>query len=125
MLTKIHRWGHGRYETIGSLCVSSLLLIAGYTIGISSYNSFKATFSSSITNDESTLLLNSLGCGMLVLSLLSKEWLYRVTIKLGKKYNSSTLIANAWHHRSDALSSLMALVGFAGRLIEYIFILLF
>lgn len=119
----ICRWGHGRYETIGSLCVSSLLLVAGYTIGVSSYNSFKTTFSTQ-TNDETTLLLNSLGCGVLILSLLSKEWLYRVTVKIGKKYNSSTLIANAWHHRSDALSSLMALVGFAGRLIKYIYIYL-
>lgn len=41
-----------------------------------------------------------------------------MTLKVGEKYNSSTLIANAWHHRSDALSSLMALVGFGGRLIK-------
>lgn len=113
----IIRWGHGRFETIGSLAVSSLLIIAGYTIGVSSYHSFYDLFVNNQTIASSSLM-NTLGCSVLFASLISKEILFRMTLKIGEKYNSSTLIANAWHHRSDALSSLMALVGFGGRLIK-------
>ena len=44
-------------------------------------------------------------------SIISKEWVYRITAKVGDKYNSQVIIANAWHHRTDALSSVIAVIG--------------
>lgn len=60
-------------------------------------------------------LLDSLGVGVLVLSVGMKEWLYRQTMKIATKTDSSVLKANAWHHRVDALSAVVALVGLSGR----------
>ena len=62
-------------------------------------------------------LLDSLGVGVLVLSVGMKEWLYRQTMKIAVKTDSSVLKANAWHHRVDALSAIVALVGLSGRVI--------
>ena len=60
-------------------------------------------------------LLDSLGVGVLVLSVGMKEGLYRQTMKIATKTDSSVLKANAWHHRVDALSAVVALVGLSGR----------
>lgn len=60
-------------------------------------------------------LLDSMGVGILVLSVGMKEWLYRQTMKIAVKTDSSVLKANAWHHRVDALSAIVALVGLSGR----------
>lgn len=56
-----------------------------------------------------------LSYGILVASMASKEWIYHLTENLSKKLNSPVLHANAWHHRTDALSSVIALIGVAGK----------
>ena len=61
------------------------------------------------------VLLDSMGVGILVLSVGMKEWLYRQTMKIAVKTDSSVLKANAWHHRVDALSAIVALIGLSGR----------
>ena len=62
-------------------------------------------------------LLDSLGVSVLVLSIGLKEWLFRQTMKIAIKTDSSVLKANAWHHRVDALSAIVALIGLSGRVI--------
>ena len=49
-----------------------------------------------------------------IISIGIKEWLFRETVKVGEETNSNLLIANAWHHRSDAYSSIVALLGISG-----------
>ena len=61
--------------------------------------------------------LHPLALGIALGSILCKELLYRYTLRIGKKINSGVLIANAYHHRSDAASSAVALVGIAGSLV--------
>ncbi|MFB0933948.1 MAG: cation transporter, partial [Pseudomonadales bacterium] len=59
--------------------------------------------------------------GLLValISIAGKEWLYQITARLGKKTNSRLLQANAWHHRTDALSSILVFIGIGAALVGY------
>lgn len=107
-----HDYGHGKYETFASLIVGVLLAIVG--IGLL-YNGVAKTIDF-FCGEE----LRSPGYIALVaaiLSIVSKEWLYRYTVVEGKRLNSPALIANAWHHRSDALTSVAALAGIGGAMI--------
>ena len=60
-------------------------------------------------------LLDSLGVGILLASVGLKEWFFQATMKIARKTDSSVLKANAWHHRVDALTAIVALVGLSGR----------
>ena len=73
---------------------------------------------------SSNSVLNGLGIGVLLASVGMKEWLYQQTMKIAKKTDSSVLKANAWHHRVDALSAVVALVGLSGRVNTFFFIFL-
>ena len=101
-----HPYGHARFETFGTFFLGVLLvLVAAYIVYESS--------------ERMTLLDNYQvpGWPALMAALLSigaKEWLFRVTIKLGKKHGSRLLQANAWHHRTDSLSSVIVLIGILG-----------
>ena len=64
--------------------------------------------------------LNGMGIGVLVASVGMKEWLYQQTMKIAKQTDSSVLKANAWHHRVDALTAIVALVGLSGRVLFWI-----
>lgn len=109
---KCHNYGHGKYETIATAIISIVLAAVGYKI-----------FKSGIVN---VLLIikgeNIPKPGLIALiaasvSIVFKELLYRYTIITGKKINSSAIIANAWHHRSDAFSSIGTLIGIGGAII--------
>lgn len=63
-------------------------------------------------------LLDSIGVGILVSSIGLKEWLFQSTMKIARKTDSSVLKANAWHHRVDALTAVVALVGLSGRVLD-------
>ena len=73
---------------------------------------------------SSNSILNGLGIGVLLASVGMKEWLYQQTMKIAKKTDSSVLKANAWHHRVDALSAVVALVGLSGRVNTFFFVFL-
>lgn len=64
---------------------------------------------------NSNNILNGMGIGVLVASIGMKEWLYQKTMNVAKQTDSSVLKANAWHHRVDALTAVVALVGLSGR----------
>lgn len=104
-----HHFGHGKFETFSALLVGVLLAFAGVVIGRDSFMMFLAVY----RGEE----LTAPGIGALfvaILSIIVKEVLYRYTLKAGKKINSASVIANAWHHRSDAFSSIGASIGIAG-----------
>jgi cation diffusion facilitator family transporter len=94
---KEHPYGHGRFETLTNIFIGVILAIVGIGIGWDSINSI---------GNEAKTNPGMLAFGAAIASILVKEILYRWTVIQAKKINSRALHANAWHHRSDALSSL-------------------
>ncbi len=114
---KDHPYGHARFETFGTLILGGLLIcLAAFLV----YDSIirLLTIESYQTPTWPALVA-------VFLSIATKEWLYRVTVKLGKKTRSQLLEANAWHHRTDALSSIIVLIGIGGALIGFAMLELF
>ena len=109
---KGHDYGHGKYETLATAITGLLLLCVGFGIfwnGASSIYTF-------LRGGQ----LESPGVVALVaalVSIVSKEILYQYTVIQGKKLNSQAVIANAWHHRSDALSSIGTAIGIGGAIL--------
>ena len=97
-----------QFESIGSLCIA--LILAG-TGGVAAHNSVSALFAEAATADTS---LSLYVMSAAVISIAAKEALFRATLRVAEQEHSLVLAANAWHHRSDALSSIVALVGVAG-----------
>ena len=100
---KSHPYGHGRIETFSAVSVAVVLVVVG--AGMIYY----ATIA--IAKDKPTTPYIAVGVAATV-SIAVKEWLYRVTKKAAVRSHSTALYANAWHHRSDALSSIAVLIGF-------------
>lgn len=101
-----HPYGHGRFETLATVFVAVLLLAAGAGIAIDAlFGLFKP---------ERLGSPGFLALGAALASLLIKEALYRRTMTVARRTRSALLAANAWHHRSDALSSGVALLGILG-----------
>ena len=105
-----HPYGHGRAESIGTTAVGIIIIFAGIGLAYEGWN---------IIQSESPPIPEPIAAGMALVSIFIKEWLFRYTYSVGKKSNSSLLIANAWHHRSDAISSIAALVGIIGSMMGY------
>lgn len=107
-----HAYGHGKYETLASVIVGIMLGIVG--IGLA-WNGTEKTiaFFKGVPIESPTYL----ALAAAIISIISKEALYRYTVKAGKNLNSPAQVANAWHHRSDALTSIATLAGIGGALI--------
>lgn len=105
-----HPYGHRRFETVATLGLAMILAIVGIGIVVDAF--WRLNNPSVLTHD--TLLLS-----IVALSIFSKEVLFWATIKIAKTHKSDMLKANAWHHRSDALSSIVVLVGIFGSLNGY------
>lgn len=104
-----HDYGHGKYETLATAIIGIILFFVG--VGIL----YNGTTSVIDTLGGKTLVKPSIWALIVAaISILSKELLYRYTIYKGKHLNSQALTANAWHHRSDALSSIGTLIGIGG-----------
>lgn len=101
-----HPYGHGRIETLAT--VSLGMVLAGIGIGIA-YGAIQRL-------DEPDVLLEfSVVAGLVALaSVISKEWIYRYTMAAARRLRSEMLMANAWHSRSDAFSSIVVMIGIAG-----------
>ena len=127
-----HPYGHGRFEAVGALLIAILLGSAAVGFGHHAYDGLAAAMAASASAASAvgaagagaagaghvhglmTGIPGSIALVAAAVSILSKELLYRATAVVGNRLNSQVLIANAWHHRSDALSSIVALVGIAG-----------
>lgn len=104
-----HPYGHERLECVVSLILANILLLVGAGIG---YNGIKDLM------DPSALAVpGALALAAAVVSLVAKEALFWYTRAAAKKINSVSLMAEAWHHRSDALSSIGSFVGILGAIL--------
>ncbi|MBR5475247.1 MAG: cation transporter [Bacteroidaceae bacterium] len=106
---KSHNYGHGKYETLATAIIGTVLLFVGTSIFINSAKSIIV-----FCNGKPIEAPGILALAAAFISIVSKEILYQYTIYKGRKINSKAVIANAWHHRSDALSSVGTLIGIGG-----------
>ena len=107
-----HSFGHGKFETLATLIVSVILLAVGADLMAGGVKSIIAVVSGEVLPKPGYIALAAA-----IVSIVAKEILYRVTVRKGQKVNSPVVIANAWHHRSDAFSSVGALVGIGGAIL--------
>jgi len=106
---KDHDYGHGKYETLATSFIGVALLCVGlYILYSGSYRTWAAFNGAPIEQPGIVALLAAL------FSIMLKEWTYRFTVKVGKEVQSQAVIANAWHHRSDSLSSIGTAIGIGG-----------
>ena len=102
---KEHPYGHERFECVAAIVLAVVLLVTGLLIG---RNALEQIISRDFSGSEAPGLLALVAA---VVSIVSKEAMYWYTRYYAKKLDSGALMANAWHHRSDALSSVGALIG--------------
>ena len=104
-----HPYGHGKFEAVGSLFLSLTLIGTGIGVGAMANNNLIDILSRQRRGAIVSHQIPSLpALAMALLSVVSKEWLFRVTRVVGQRLQSQVVIANAWHHRSDAYSSILA-----------------
>lgn len=101
-----HDYGYGKYETLASIIVSLALAVVGAGILVSSIRAIRV-----LANGGELPRPGAVALIAAVVSIVVKEALYRYTVRVGRRIQSPSVVANAWHHRSDALSSLGTLAG--------------
>lgn len=104
-----HRYGHGKYETLATAIIGIVLFAVGIGLLVGGATKVADVLNGAILPAPSMIALIAAA-----VSIVSKEILYRYTVRVGKNLNSQAVVANAWHHRSDAFSSIGTLVGVAG-----------
>lgn len=100
-----HPYGHERMECVAAIILAMLLAIVGAGIGLAGIKKIAAG------NYDKLVIPGLLPLAAAVISIVVKEWLFWYTRAVAKKINSGALMADAWHHRSDALSSIGSFVG--------------
>lgn len=103
-----HDYGHGKYETLATIIISLALAAVGAGILLNSIRAIRIVLDGGLLPRPGAVALIAA-----LVSIVAKEILYRYTIREGRRVESPSMIANAWHHRSDALSSLGTLAGIA------------
>ena len=106
-----HPYGHRRFETIATVILGVSLITIGGLISWSVMNR--------MAHPEHLPVPNAMGLGIAAVSILVNEWLYHYTKRIAKKTRSKLLMANAWHQRSDAISSLVVLFGIGAVMLGY------
>ncbi|MGM9736304.1 MAG: cation diffusion facilitator family transporter [Candidatus Cryptobacteroides sp.] len=109
---KGHDFGHGKFETLATLMVSLILLLVGVKLMATGITSILT-----VLNGGTIPVPGYIALAAAAISIIAKEVLYHATAKVGKEVDSPVVIANAWHHRSDALSSIGSLIGIGGAII--------
>ncbi len=104
-----HKYGHGKYETFATLLISLALLLVGGGIMYSGIKNCIKALNGELLAEPGMLALYAA-----LISIVLKEGLYRYTKIAGEKIDSQAVIANAWHHRSDAFSSVGTALGISG-----------
>lgn len=105
---KDHPYGHERLECVAAIVLATILAATGLGIGYSAVTKILAG------NYENLAVPGILALVAAIVSIIVKEAMYQYTKAYARKIDSSALMADAWHHRSDALSSVGALIGIAG-----------
>lgn len=109
---KDHDYGHGKYETMASSIIGIALLLVGAAI---CYDGVRRI--ASVVHGHALEQPGFIALVAALLSIALKEWAYRFTARVGRRLGSPAVIANAWHHRSDALSSVGTAVGIGGAIV--------
>lgn len=100
-----HPYGHGRAETVTTLILSILLIITGFEFFKESVFKLK---------EDSHITINPLLIVVVVVSIILKEWMARFALYLGKRIKSDALIADAYHHRFDSITTFVVLISIVG-----------
>ena len=106
---KHHSYGHGKFETFATFLISIALFAVAAFLFVDALKKIISSLNGAVLMRPTYLALS-----MAAVSVVAKEILFRYTQKIGKKIDSATVIANAWHHRSDSFSSIAAFAGIAG-----------
>ena len=106
-----HPYGHRRFETIATVILGISLIAIGGAITWSVMNR--------MTHPEHLPVPNAIGLGIALVSILVNEWLYHYTKRIARQTRSKLLLANAWHQRSDAISSIVVLFGIGAVMLGY------
>ncbi|MFO7965650.1 MAG: cation diffusion facilitator family transporter [Desulfobacterales bacterium] len=104
-----HHFGHGRIETMASAGVGLVLLATGAFIGVEAITDI---YEKQIRHPTITAIAGA------AVSIVLKEAMYRYTVYIGKRLGNQLIIANAWHHRTDSLSSIAVLIGVTGAIVN-------
>ena len=104
-----HGYGHGKFETLGTMIIGVILLGTGIGLLVNSLRLIVASLGGAELPEPGWIAL-----AVALLSIVAKEGLYRYTVREGRRLHSDAVVANAWHHRSDAISSIGTVVGIAG-----------
>ena len=107
-----HPYGHERMECVAAIILSIMLALVGVGIGYSGIEKI-------ISGNSSLKIPGVLALIAAIISIVVKEWMYWYTRAVAKREMSDALMADAWHHRSDALSSVGSFVGIGGALLGY------
>lgn len=107
-----HKYGHGKYETLATAIIGTLLLCVGVGIMINAASTIIGYAQGKTLDKPGNLALIAAA-----VSIIAKEGIYQYTAWKSKRLNSKAVTANAWHHRSDALSSIGTLVGIGGAIL--------
>lgn len=109
-----HPYGHQRFETLGTMILGSFLIAIGGALAWD--NIWRLTASGSLTAPDWPVL------AIAILSVAGKEWIFRYTRHVGESIRSELIVANAWHSRTDALSSMVVLLGAIGAMAGYVWL---
>ena len=105
-----HAYGHGKYETLASCIIGLALIVVGVMMG---YNAV-VKIVDVVRNGTELASPGIIALAAAVLSMVLKEWMFHITRKVAREVDSPAVEANAWHHRSDALSSVGTAIGIGG-----------
>jgi len=109
-----HPYGHARVETAATLILGALLAVLGLVLLVAA--------AMRLQQPNALMAVNPLALAIAFFALLAKEGLFRYMLAVAKRVRSQMLVANAWHARSDAASSLVVIVGVAGNLLGFTFL---
>ncbi|MCQ2343081.1 MAG: cation diffusion facilitator family transporter [Paludibacteraceae bacterium] len=111
-IDKNHDYGHGKFETLATVVVAVILLAVGGELLYSGIDTIRL-----IAQGATLPVPRAVALWAAIVSILVKEGLYQWTACVGKRVNSPAMITNAWHHRSDALSSVGSALGIGGAML--------
>ena len=107
-----HDFGHGKYETLATASIGLMLLAVGLGILWNGASEIIAYIKGDNIAEPGLIALVAA-----LVSVISKEFLFQWTARVGRRVDSAVVVANAWHHRSDALSSIGTAVGIGGAIL--------
>ncbi len=105
-------YGHGKFETLASVIIGLALLLVGVMLAYSGVVKIYHAFRGEVLPQPGVIAFVAA-----LVSIALKKWAFQFTVRVGRQVNSEAVVANAWHHRSDALSSIGTAVGIGGAIL--------